>query len=299
MSGIQKILAATDFSEAAGNAVERAAMLASQTGAGVVVTNVISRGMLNALHDLMSPDASDELEDALVKESLDRLHELEQDMTARHHVNVQTSVSAGSVLKEIDSYANGTGADLLVLGAHGGAFVRDMLLGSTTERVLRKTTLPMLVVRRAPSAPYRRVLVPVDFSARSQAAIALARSVAPDAELILVHAFEVPYEGKLRQAGVEESRVNALREAARQEALKGLEGLIADSGLATASVRHVLVYGQPASAILEQAKTHGCDLIAMGKQGLRMIEELVLGSVTRQVVEHSHCDVLVADRSKR
>jgi nucleotide-binding universal stress UspA family protein len=299
MSGIQKILAATDFSEAAAKAVDRAAMLASQTGASLVVTNVISRGTLNALHDLMSPDASDDLEDALLKESLDRLHEVEQDIVARHRVNVETSVSAGSVLREIDSYASGTGADLLVLGAHGGGFVRDMLLGSTTERVLRKTTLPMLVVRCAPSTPFKRVLVPVDFSERSQATIELARSVAPEAELILVHAFEVPYEGKLRQAGVEESKVNALREAARQEALRRLEELVANSGVPTDSIRRVLVYGQPASAILEQAQTHGCDLIAMGKQGLRMMEELVLGSVTRQVMEHAHCDVLVTDRKKR
>ncbi|HRP74458.1 MAG TPA: universal stress protein [Rhodocyclaceae bacterium] len=299
MSGIQKILAATDFSESAGNGVERAAMLASQAGATLVVTNVISRGTLNALHDLMSPDASDELEDALLKESLDRLHDVEQGIAARHHVNVETSVSAGSVLREIDSYASGTGADLLVLGAHGGGFVRDMLLGSTTERVLRKTTLPMLVVRCAPSTPFKRVLVPVDFSERSQATIELARSIAPEAELILVHAFEVPYEGKLRQAGVEESKVNALREAARQEALRRLDELVANAGVPTDSIRRVLVYGQPASAILEQAQTHGCDLIAMGKQGLRMMEELVLGSVTRQVMEHAHCDVLVTDRKKR
>lgn len=299
MSGIQKILAATDFSGSAANAVERAAMLASQTDASLVVMNVISRGTLNALHDLMSPDASDELEDILLKESLDRLHELEQGISERHGVSAQTSVSAGSVLREIDTYANGTDADLLVLGAHGGGFVRDMLLGSTTERVLRKTTLPMLVVKRPPSVRYERVLIPVDFSERSHAAIALARSVAPEAELILVHAFEVPYEGKLRQAGLEESKVDAVREAARQEALRRLEELLAGPGVPAASMRHVLVYGQPASAILEQAQSHGCDLIAMGKQGLGMMEELVLGSVTRQVVEHAQCDVLVADRKKR
>ncbi len=298
MSGIQKILAATDFSESAANAVERAAMLAAQTGAGLAITNVIGRGTLDSLHDLLSPDASDELEDALLKESLDRLHELEQGISERHGVSAQTSVAAGSVLREIDAYANGTGADLLVLGAHGGGFVRDMLLGSTTERVLRKTTLPMLIVRLAPAVRYERALIPVDFSERSQAAIALARSVAPDAELILLHAFEVPYEGHLRQAGVEESKVNELREAAREEALRRLEDLVASTGVPAASIRTVLVYGQPASGILEQVQSLECDLIAMGKQGLGTMEELVLGSVTRQVVEHAPCDVLIANRKR-
>lgn len=299
MTRIQKILATTDFSDTAASAVERAAMLAAQAGAGLAVTNVISRGTLNALHDLMSPDASDELEDALVTEALDRLHELADGISGRHGVKADVSVSAGSVLRQIEAYANATRPDLLVLGVHGSGFVRDLLLGSTTDRVLRKTRFPMLVVKRPPTAAYSRVLVPVDFSERSQAAIDLARSVAPAAEFILVHAFEVPYEGKLRQAGVEESKVNALRESARKEALQRLDELVAGCGVPEASVRRVLVYGQPASGILEQARTHECDLIAMGKQGLRMIEELVLGSVTRQVLEHAHCDVLIADRGKR
>lgn len=298
MKPIKKILAATDFSETAGHAVERAAVLAAREGAGLSLTHVISRGTLNALHDLLAPDASDEMEDALVKESLDRLHAVAAEVAKRHAVTPDVSVSAGSALRQIDAYANSSNADLLVLGAHGSGFIRDMLLGSTTDRVLRKTTRPLLVVKRPAGADYARVLIPVDFSDRSQEAIDFARTVAPNAELILVHAFEVPYEGKLRQAGFEEKRLDEIRKASRQEALKRLEDLVEHSGVPADKIRCILVYGQPASGILEQARTHDCDLIAMGKQGLRMLEELVLGSVTRQVLEQSPCDVLVTDRKK-
>jgi nucleotide-binding universal stress UspA family protein len=299
MNPIRMVLATTDFSETAAHAVERAAMVAARCGARLGIANVISRGTLNALHDLMAPDSSDELEDALVQDALAQLHKLADEVRARHGVESEVSVSAGSVLRQIDAYAEAIQADLLVLGAHGASFVRDLLVGSTTERVLRKTRRPMLVVRQAPSRDYARVLVPVDFSERSAAAISLARAVAPNAEVVLLHAYEVPYEGQLRLAGVEEAKVVELRASAREDALKRLDQLIGEAGLSKDAVRRVLVQGQPASGIVEQAKALDCDLIAMGKQGLRMIEELVLGSVTRRVLEHAHCDVLVADRSAR
>lgn len=299
MNPIRMVLATTDFSDTAAHAVERAAMVAARCGARLGIANVISRGTLNALHDLMAPDSSDELEDALVQDALAQLHKLADEVRARHGVESEVSVSAGSVLRQIDAYAEAMQADLLVLGAHGASFVRDLLVGSTTERVLRKTRRPMLVVRQAPSRDYARVLVPVDFSERSAAAISLARTVAPNAEVVLLHAYEVPYEGQLRLAGVEEAKVVELRASAREDALKRLDQLIGEVGLSKDAVRRVLVQGQPASGIVEQAKALDCDLIAMGKQGLRMIEELVLGSVTRRVLEHAHCDVLVADRSAR
>lgn len=299
MDRIQSVLTATDFSDSAGRAIERAALLAAESGARLMVTNIISRGTLNALHDLMSPDSSDNLEDALVKDALDKLHALSDDIKQRHKVQTEVSVSAGSVLRQIDSAASSIDASMLVMGAHGAGFVKDLLVGSTTDRVLRKTARPILVVRKAPAGAYARVLIPVDFSKRSGAAIKLARLVAPQAELILLHAFEVPYEGQLRMAGVEEGKVEELRQSAKREALKRLDELVDELGLPKDHVHRLLVQGQASSAIVEQAASHDCDLIAMGKQGLRMIEELVLGSVTRQVLAHAPCDVLVADRNKR
>jgi nucleotide-binding universal stress UspA family protein len=75
--------------------------------------------------------------------------------------------------------------------------VRELLLGSTTERVLRKITRPLLVVKQMAHEPYRRVLAPVDFSIRSVAALDLARAIAPEGSLVLLNAFEAPFEHKV------------------------------------------------------------------------------------------------------
>ncbi len=298
MDQIKSILATTDFSETSANAMKRAALVARALGAKCTIANVISRGTLNALHDLMSPDSSDELEHALLDDALDKLHQQAADLKSEYGVEAAVSVSAGSVLRQIAQQAASQVASLIVMGAHGSGFVRDLLIGSTTDRVLRKTDRPMLVVRKNPAGDYQRVLVPVDFSERSGAAIALARMVAPTAELVLMHAYQVPYEGHLRMAGVAEAKMVELRQSAKNEAKRQLEDFVASIGMPGVSMRPLLVQGQAASAIVDQAVKLECDLIAIGKQGLRMIEELVLGSVTRQVLEQAPCDVLVADRKR-
>ncbi|HRQ56129.1 MAG TPA: universal stress protein [Azoarcus taiwanensis] len=298
MEQIKSILATTDFSETSANAAQRAAIVSRTLDAKCTIANVISRGTLNALHDLMAPDSSDELEHVLVDDALEKLHKLAAGLKSEYGVEAAVSVSAGSVLRQIAQQAESQGASLIVMGAHGSGFVRDLLIGSTTDRVLRKTDRPMLVVRKKPAGDYQRVLVPVDFSERSGAAIALAHVVAPKAELVLMHAYQVPYEGHLRMAGVAESKMVELRQSAKDEAARQLEEFVAGIGVSGASIRPLLVQGQAASAIVEQAAKLECDLIAIGKQGLRMIEELVLGSVTRQVLEQAPCDVLVADRKR-
>lgn len=298
MEQIKSIVATTDFSDTSDSAVERAAIVAKSLGAKCTITNVISRGTLNALHDLMSPDSSDELEHTLLDDALDKLHKLAEGLRANHGVDASVSVSAGSVLRQIAQQVENQGAGLIVMGAHGSGFVRDLLIGSTTDRVLRKTARPMLVVRKKPVGEYQRVLVPVDFSERSGAAIALAHAVAPNAELVLMHAYQVPYEGHLRMAGVAEAKMAELRQSAKDEAARQLQEFVSSIGVPDTTTRPLLVQGQAASAIVEQAKKLDCDLIAIGKQGLRMIEELVLGSVTRQVLEQAPCDVLVADRKR-
>lgn len=117
MNRIQSILAATDLSDNAGKAVERAAFLAAETGARLAVTNIISRGTLNALHDLMAPDSSDELESKLLTEAISQMQTMAEALKQRHAVTADVSVSAGSVLRQIDRYATSIDASLLVMGA--------------------------------------------------------------------------------------------------------------------------------------------------------------------------------------
>lgn len=141
------------------------------------------------------------------------------------------------------------------------------------------------------------MLVPVDFSGRSIAAIRLARAVAPAAEIVLLHAFEVPFEGKLRYAGVEESALSSLRVKARREATAKMNELVAAAGADENRVRRIVVHGEASTQVLEHEQAQDCDLIVIGKRGQGLIGEMLLGSVTKHILAQSAGDVLVADRA--
>jgi nucleotide-binding universal stress UspA family protein len=207
---------------------------------------------------------------------------------------VERALLQGSVLDELTREASRINADLVVVGARGAGFVRHFLLGSTAERRLRKSVHPMLVVKQPAGNAYQRVLVPVDFSNRSAPLIALARTVAPGAHLVLLNAYEVPFEGKLRLASVPESTIESDHVTSQREASLQLRALAMDARLKPRDWTHCIPNTDPSQAIAEHEKSLGSDLIAIGKHGQNMAEELLLGSVTKHVLVEPVGDVLVA-----
>ena len=185
-------------------------------------------------------------------------------------------------------------ADLVVLGARGKDFLRRLMLGSTAERLLRKSTRPMLVVKQRAHEPYRRVLVAVDFSPWSTPLVELTRRVAPQAHLVLLSAYGIPFEGKLRFASVSDAVIKTYREQARQSAERQLHALASGAGLAPSDWTPCLPHADASLAIVEQEQEKACDLIVLGKHGQNMAEELLLGSVTSHVLSESVGDVLVS-----
>jgi nucleotide-binding universal stress UspA family protein len=163
----------------------------------------------------------------------------------------------------------------------------------------RRSSRPVLMVRGLSHEPYRRVLVPVDFSAWSRDAIELARQVAPQAALVLMHAAEVPFEGKMRVAGVPEDTVRRYRDAAQREARERLHALAADAGLDPDQVRLSTPCGaDPWMLIVQEEQEHDCDLVVIGRQGRHALDEFLLGSTTRMVLSDGAADVLVSTRRR-
>jgi nucleotide-binding universal stress UspA family protein len=108
------------------------------------------------------------------------------------------------------------------------------------------------------------VLVAIDFSRASEKAIQLVRALAPEAELILNHVIETPFEGKMRYAGVSEERIAKYRVDVFTEAVQRMREWTAHMKLPSARFSERIVHG-----------------------------ELLLGSVTKHVINASDCDVLV------
>lgn len=295
MTPVRTILAATDLSPLARHAMVRAALVAAELGARLSLQHVVNVGALDTLRHLIDAGAAD-LQQRLLDEMRTEVTALAGELEARQGVQAELHLVVGNVVSEIASHADAIDADLVVMGARGAGFMRELLIGSTTERVLRRSTRPLLVVKQMAHEPYRRALVPVDFSPRSLDALRLVQRVAPQAEYVLLHAFEVPFEGKLRYAGVEESALSGLRVNARREATAKMNELVAEAALDENRVRRIVVHGEASSQVLEHEQAQDCDLIVIGKRGQGLIGEMLLGSVTKHILAQSAGDVLVADR---
>lgn len=286
------ILAATDFSAPARHATDRAARLAQETGAALTLMHVLPGGAVQELRQWLG--AGHGMEQHLHESARQQLRQLADDLKATRHVTAHTVHSIGSVLDDILCEASALDASLLVLGARGAGFMRRLVLGSTSERLLRRTARPVLVVRQTPHEPYRRALVALDFSPWSARAITLARRVAPHARLLLFSAYQVPFEDKLHFAGVDTATIERYRHQARADAAQRLHALAAASGLKPSDWESCVVEGDASQRIIEYEQEEDCDLVVLGKHGQSATEDLLLGSVSKHVLAEGSTDVLVS-----
>lgn len=292
MKPCSSILAATDFSAPARHAADRAARLAHETGARLTLLHVLQADALGAVRRWMGQDSA--AEQTLIEQARQQLAALRDELATARQTDLHAQLAHGPVLDEIDQVAQAAAADLLVLGARGEGFLRRLLLGTTAERLIRRSERPVLVVRLQAHEPYRRALVAVDFSGWSRQALDIARRVAPHARLLLFHAFQVPFEEKLRFAGVEPATIELYRRQARQQATQQMHALAHDAGLRPGHWEACIVEGDASQRIVEQEQARDCDLVVIGKHGQSAAEDLLLGSVTKHVLAEGSGDVLIA-----
>ncbi|MEP6588883.1 MAG: universal stress protein [Polaromonas sp.] len=296
MNVLRSILAATDFSAPSRHAADRAARLAHEPGLQMTLMHVVSNRAVDELRHWLG--VGHLAEQHLLAEASQRLQQLADELAAARQVTVQTHLATGPVLDVISQHAEAINAELLVLGARGAGFLRRLALGTTSERLLRRSMRPLLVVKQMPHEPYRRVLVALDFSRWSAQAVETARRVAPHARLVLLNAFEVPFEGKLQLAGVDTLTIEHYRQQARTNARQQLDTLARQAGLKPGHWDACVVEGEAWQCIVEQEQELDCDLVVLGKHGQSAAEELLLGSVTKSVLAEGSSDVLVSTACK-
>lgn len=293
---IRSIVAATDLSAAARRAADRAAMLASDASASLTLAHIVKDSALEDLRRWI--EERDTAEASVLDDVRRRVHALAGELAARYGIEVAEHTSIGRPVDEIARVADEREADLVVTGTLGGR-VFSHVVGSTAERVVRKSTRPVLMVRHEPRDAYRRVLVPVDFSPWSAASLATALAVAPDAHVLLVHCVEVPFESRLRVSGVRPEVIEHYRSEARSEAMQQLAGLARGAGLADDRWTPLTPHGlDPWKQIVEQEQEQDCDLTVIGKHGRHALEGLLLGSTTNMVIAEGRVDVLVCVKSE-
>jgi nucleotide-binding universal stress UspA family protein len=171
----RKILVGTDFSNEAGIALEQAVAIGRRHGAEIVLVNACSIPDQPGENDTGIGAKFERQMRQHMQDSRDRLEELR----ARHNsasAPLSHAVIDGFPDTAVANLASEISADLVVVGTHGRTGFRRFLLGSVAERVVRLSETNVLVARarREDSSSYRHVLVPTDFSATAERALAVA-----------------------------------------------------------------------------------------------------------------------------
>ena len=282
----------------ASRAEARAALLAQELDSeSMHLLHVIDNLALEALRYLDKPTL--DTEQRLMELSGTQLTEIKNKLSEKYRVQVTTTaLNVGRPQTELVRYAQYMNADLVVMGAHGAGFIRDLFIGSTVDKVLRKLMRPLLIVKREPLIPYQRILVPVDFSESSRRGIEMALSVAPHAHIAVLHAFEVPLEAKLRLYQVNDEAIRAYRARVKAKRTRKMLQLVSEFKALDDSLSQFIEPGSAPAVIREKAEILESDLIVMGRRGQSPGEDMVLGSVARRVIQEATCDVLIMDRER-
>lgn len=303
---ITRLLCPTDLSPASGHAAELAVVLAGYYKAAITALHVVSP-------ILAAPGFAAPIHGELIEEremdGLRRAVATQFGAPGGDAIRLDVSIEIGQPTSRILERAVSLAADLIVMGTHGASGFEHLVLGSVTEKVLRKASCPVLTVPPAVQAtsrlPFRHVLCAIDFSDSSLAALPLAVSLAAesDAALTLLHVLDWPWEEPPPPA-IEElpfeqgSALAEFRRYSEAGARRRLESLIPDS-LPTSKVTTRLGNGKPHSQILQIAAEEQADLIVIGVHGRNPVDLTLFGSTTNQVVRRATCPVLTWRQSRR
>lgn len=297
MFSIKRIIVATDMSSFAAWAEVRAAMVARELGSeSLDLLHVIDSLALESWRNLTQPLLDTERQ--LITSARKKMTEIEQKLSVNYGIPVtKITLNVGRVHTEIARYAEFLNAGLVVLGAYGGGFVRELLIGSTVDKVLQTLSRPLLIVKKEPLVPYREVLIAVDFSQSSRQAMEFALGIAPHANFTVLHAFEVPLESVLHFAGVGNQQIQLYRAEMQTQKEREMRDFVSEFKVADSSISQITVSGSASGVVREKAETLKPDLIVMGKYGQSGSEGMLIGGLTKHVLQGTDCDILIVDNA--
>lgn len=271
---MKKIIIPVDFSQHSEFALETAAALAKKHNSELIIMH-----MLELSESIFSASSSERNEEtAFMLMVTNKKFESFLDKPYLEGITITPMIKHHKVLKEVDQVASELKADLVVMGSRGHNDYDGVFLGSNTEKVVRHSKTPLLVVKSKPkSIDFDHVVIATDFKPESVSAVTsameLLNSLAKKVTLLHIN---LPNAHFLSTNEIEEKISNFLT-LSKHEEWKDHVVLIADYNVE--------------NAILGYANKHKIDAIGMITQGRTGLNHLFGGSISEDLVNHSKLPV--------
>lgn len=300
---LRVILVPLDGSRLAEQAICVAAAIAHRAGAAIHLALVHEPPPPHLL-TREPPGLADDLDQEARRHSAEYLEAAASELRTAHGLPVTPARLNGRPATVLADYIRDRKVDLTVMTTHGTGGLGRWWLGSVADRLLRRTSAPVLLLhpREAPQPTrFRRIVVALDGEIEDpvlEAALALG-SLDAEASYRLTRVVSPapPIPNPLAAYPTRHRPDWAKRqELAARNSLARLSARLRARGFAVTT--EVVVAGAVAEAVLDAARSHTADLIVVGTHGASGLERLILGSVADKVVRGATRPVLVVPAAR-
>lgn len=298
-----KILCPVDFSNESDYGVAYAEQYAKLIGAEVHCAHVVDAkaygaSIEGAYLSAGTTDASMQAIEKHIHEEFDKLIKRFELM----HFEAKSHFLHGDPAKELIKLADELNVDAIIMATHGRTGLDHIVFGSTAEKVVRLSHVPVITVRPPTEKwnlsdlkiAFKRVLCPLDFSDFAKAGMLRAQELCKqfDATLVLAHAIDTRMEYPVLEPGVV-----AHDHAAREKDAGDYLNEVANE-VEAVPCETKIVAGNPHVALLKLIEEENIDLVVMTTHGYRGLTHLLMGSVTERVVQRAQAPVLTIHPDK-
>lgn len=279
---MKNLLVATDLSARSDRAVQRAALLAKRFGCEWTLLHVIDDDQPSRLVERQRADAVELLES--------RVEGLALIAGQRPRVLVEP----GAVEKTINEIAIGTGSELLVLGMPRRGLLREIFLGTSAERIIRSSRLPVLRVAGGGDDEYRTAMLAADMSGSCANAIQTARELGllEGCTLHAVHVFEAFAKGEILMSAAEASIVSTATREARLQTEAELSTFLGEQHLDLPPAQVHIEEGFSVVQLKRAVERLDPDLLVIGTHGRTGLKKMLIGSVAETLLGEVERDIL-------
>lgn len=272
---MNRILVPIDFSEPSAYALEVAASIAKYQKAEIVVLH-----MLGLSEAVLNKDETQEYEEAryYMELAIKRFQPF-LDKPYLRHIKIKQIVQNYKIFKELNKVAQEQDVHLIVMGSHGTSGMNEFFVGSNTEKVVRTSNVPVLVVKIPnPDFQVKNVLFACDFMDDAILAFKNVKAFAANffAKLNLIY-INTPYDTFVSTAEIEERISKFFFKAGSEQ-------------------QEVTIYNDYGVelGLMNYAKNNHFDILALPTRGRKPISHFLLGSrsIGEDVANHANLPVL-------
>lgn len=277
MKLLKSILVAIDFTESSENVLQNAISFAKTFKSKITLIHILP------------DDINNEKVSLLVKNAATRKLKEANDTINTEGLETESPIlEYGNYCNIIVSTSDKISANLILVGSGDKSKDDPFQLGSTAEKIIKKSNKPVFVVKDGQELNIKNIICPVDFSKESgralNSAIIISRLV--DAKLVILSVY--PYfQHNLAQ--LDATEINEIRHLDHK---KEFDSFLESFNLIDLNFEKQIVGGDPSEEILKFIKKSKSDLLIMGTTGRSGISKILMGSVTEKVIRKVPCSFI-------